>query len=170
MISDSPFYNCFAMKVISILIAFSLCINVNKAYLTTYLKRIGQNVKLRSNSCDNHELNNEKYHQYFLDTADKKAWDTYMKYGIFHGITTNPLLLERAGIRCDIGVLDKLANEALDKYNVNCFMLQTWGGSAQSMVENGIKLSKISPKIVVKVPLISEGIEAAAELRKNGII
>ena len=157
------------MKMISILIAFSLCINFNKAYSTTYHKPIGQNMKLGSNSY-NHELNNEKYHQYFLDTADKKAWDTYMKFGIFYGITTNPLLLERAGIRCDIGVLDKLANEALDKHNVNCFMLQTWGGSAKSMVENGIRLSKISRQIVVKVPLISEGIEAAAELRKNGIL
>ena len=33
----------------------------------------------------------------YLDTADTDAWKALMPTGIFHGITTNPLLIERAG-------------------------------------------------------------------------
>lgn len=34
----------------------------------------------------------------YLDTADTEAWDALMPTGIFHGITTNPLLAARAGL------------------------------------------------------------------------
>ena len=34
----------------------------------------------------------------YLDTADVTAWETLMPTGLFHGITTNPLLASRAGL------------------------------------------------------------------------
>lgn len=34
----------------------------------------------------------------YLDTADMAAWDDLMPTGLFHGITTNPLLAVRAGL------------------------------------------------------------------------
>ena len=106
--------------------------------------------------------------QLFLDTADVAAWDKYMKWGIFYGITTNPILLERAKLRCEHSNLESLALKAINEYNVSCFMLQTWGRDRESLVQNGRKLAGISPKIVVKVPLTVEGIEAAAILKNDG--
>jgi hypothetical protein len=110
------------------------------------------------------------YTQYFLDTADISMWNTYMKYGIFHGITTNPILMNRANVRIDLDSSRKLTNVALSlPYDMNCFMIQTWGPDSRTMVENGLELAKISDKVVVKVALSKEGLEAARELKKNGI-
>ena len=108
------------------------------------------------------------YHQNFLDTADIKLWDRYMPMGIFYGITTNPVLLERAGVSCDHKSLKELANIAIDKHKVSCFMLQTWGDT-ESLVSNGIQLADISKRVVVKVPLTPSGILAASALIERRI-
>lgn len=89
-----------------------------------------------------------------------------MALGIFHGITTNPVLLERADVKCNIETLRNLAHTALYTYKSECFMLQTWGNSKDELIRHGIQLQDISDKIVVKVPLTRSGIEAAAALIK----
>jgi len=93
-----------------------------------------------------------------------------MKMGIFYGITTNPLLLERANVPCNFASVKELALIALTQFNCECFMLQTWGGDSESLVQNGLELATISPKLVVKVPLTKDGIEAAAILKSAGIL
>jgi transaldolase len=96
-------------------------------------------------------------------------WNKYMKFGIFYGITTNPVLMNRAKVPVDLENARKLANIAFNApYSIKCFMIQTWGDDVKSMVANGLKIAKISKNVVVKVPLTKEGIEAAAELRKEG--
>jgi transaldolase len=95
-------------------------------------------------------------------------WDKYLKYGLFYGITTNPVLLNRAQLACDLATAKSLATQALHKYDVKCFMLQTWGADTKALVDNGLQISKIGKEVVVKVPLTKEGIAAAAELRKEG--
>jgi transaldolase len=34
----------------------------------------------------------------FLDTADRNAWQEFLSLGLFYGVTTNPIILEKAGI------------------------------------------------------------------------
>eukprot|EP00958_Prasinococcus_capsulatus_P009965 scaffold966_cov415-Prasinococcus_capsulatus_cf.AAC.28 len=36
----------------------------------------------------------------FLDSADAGAWSDYLPSGVFYGVTTNPLILQRDGVRC----------------------------------------------------------------------
>lgn len=107
--------------------------------------------------------------QFFLDTADIDLWNNYLKLGIFYGVTTNPILLERARVPCDIPSLQYLTSIAIDKYGLNSIMFQTWGDTAVEMVENGIKLAVLSDKVVVKIPLTRSGVEAASILKKNNI-
>lgn len=107
--------------------------------------------------------------QFFLDTADESVWATYYKMGIYHGITTNPVLLDRAKVPCEIKSLKKLSETAIKKYNVECFMLQTWGTDVITLVNNGLELFSLSDKIVVKIPLTSIGIEAAAILKSKSV-
>ena len=38
--------------------------------------------------------------RYYLDTADADEWAALLPLGIFRGVTTNPTLLERAGVTC----------------------------------------------------------------------
>ena len=49
----------------------------------------------------------------FLDTADEAEWRSLLPLGIFHGVTTNPMLLERAGVPCTVPAVQALAPTSL---------------------------------------------------------
>ena len=112
--------------------------------------------------------------RFFLDTADVDEWDALLPLGIFHGITTNPTLLERAGHKCTIPAVQALAKRALSSHEESwyCqeFMCQAWGSTADEMYDVGMQLSQIDrDRIVIKVPVTMEGTKAAARLIHNGV-
>lgn len=47
--------------------------------------------------------------RFFLDTADVTEWAALLPLGMFHGVTTNPTLLERAGVACTVEACRQLA-------------------------------------------------------------
>jgi transaldolase len=103
----------------------------------------------------------------FLDTADTNEWDKLLSTGIFHGVTTNPTLLERAGEECTIDNLHQMARKALQVTDE--FMCQAWGSNTSSMYECGMALSAPSrDRIVIKVPVTRNGVEAASRLIQAG--
>ncbi|MEM9484822.1 MAG: transaldolase family protein [Cyanobacteria bacterium P01_F01_bin.116] len=104
----------------------------------------------------------------YLDTADVTAWETWLPVGIFYGVTSNPLLLERAQVPCTLASLTNLANKAFD-LGAQEVQLQTWGDTKQSLVTMGKDLAAIDPRIVVKVPITRLGTEAAAALVAEGV-
>ena len=106
----------------------------------------------------------------FLDTAVESEWTSLIPLGIFHGITTNPTLLERAGHQCTIESVQTLAKKALSMTNCHEFMCQSWGESCHEMYNVGMALSEIDrQKIVIKVPVTFEGTKAAAKLINAGV-
>lgn len=106
----------------------------------------------------------------FLDTADKVVWQELLPLGIFHGVTTNPTLLERADEPCTTKHLHNLAQIALSIPGCHEFMCQAWGSSAPEMYKIGMELSKPDrSRIVVKVPVTKEGTKAAACLIQSGV-
>lgn len=62
----------------------------------------------------------------FLDTASEAAWDEHLGFGIYHGVTTNPVLLEQAKVECTIERMKALAHSALNRYGLDEFMVQSW--------------------------------------------
>ena len=75
----------------------------------------------------------------FLDTADTDEWGELLPTGIFHGVTTNPTLLERAGQPCTVQNLHTMAAKALgmtDEFNVGFYLKRarvleaSWGSSS----------------------------------------
>ncbi|MGJ3245338.1 MAG: transaldolase family protein [Elainellaceae cyanobacterium] len=104
----------------------------------------------------------------FLDTADAVQWQTWLPIGIFYGVTTNPLLLERAQIPCTVESLKGLATQALE-LGVQEIHMQTWGTTVEDLVTTGKILAAIDPRVVVKIPVTSMGAEAAARLIREGI-
>ena len=48
----------------------------------------------------------------FLDSADPDQWERWLPLGVFHGVTTNPFLLERVGQRCTPANLAALGDRA----------------------------------------------------------
>lgn len=104
----------------------------------------------------------------FLDTADIEQWQNWLPTGLFYGVTTNPLLLERAKVSCTVEQLKELAKQA---FNVGAkeVQLQTWGTSVEALVNTGKLLAAIDDRIVVKVPITQIGAQAASQLIKQKI-
>lgn len=104
----------------------------------------------------------------FLDTAVESEWESLLPLGIFHGVTTNPVLLERAGHACTVPAVQDLARRALSQTPE--FMCQAWGETPQEMYSIGEALSESDrDRIVVKVPVTAGGTEAASKLVKSGV-
>eukprot|EP00555_Chaetoceros_dichaeta_P015355 CAMPEP_0198275976 /NCGR_PEP_ID=MMETSP1447-20131203/65062_1 /TAXON_ID=420782 /ORGANISM="Chaetoceros dichaeta, Strain CCMP1751" /LENGTH=268 /DNA_ID=CAMNT_0043970885 /DNA_START=58 /DNA_END=864 /DNA_ORIENTATION=+ len=106
----------------------------------------------------------------FLDTAVIDEWTELLSLGIFHGITTNPVLLERAGHECTVSSIHSLATKALALPGCNEFMCQTWGVESDEMYTTGLELSEPDrDRIVVKVPVTYEGTKVASKLIEAGV-
>jgi transaldolase len=104
----------------------------------------------------------------FLDSADPDQWQRWLPLGLFHGVTTNPTLLRRAGQPCTIAGLALLSERALA---LGCreVHLQTWGSSAEILQRRGLELAALAPgKVVVKVPISEAGSQAARALIEAG--
>jgi transaldolase len=104
----------------------------------------------------------------FLDTADTTQWQNWLPTGLFYGVTTNPLLLERSQVACTVEQLKDLARHAFD-LGAKEVQLQTWGTSVDSLVKTGKLLAAIDDRVVVKVPITKVGTESASELSAQGI-
>jgi len=106
----------------------------------------------------------------FLDTAVTSEWESLLPLGIFHGITTNPTLLERAGHDCTIESVQSLATKALSMVGCDEFMCQAWGANAEDMYKIGMNLSEVDrERVVIKVPVTFEGTKAASKLVDAGV-
>jgi transaldolase len=99
----------------------------------------------------------------FLDTANVKEIREAAELGLVDGVTTNPSLLakEAAPYR---EVLSEIC--ALVEGPISAEVVST---DAPGMVREGRDLAKIARNIVVKCPLIAEGLKAVRELAKDGI-
>ena len=101
----------------------------------------------------------------FLDTAMESEWESLLSLGIWSGVTTNPTLLERAGHDCTISAVQSLSRRALSATGCDEFMAQAWGGTSELMYKVGKELADVDrEKIVIKVPVTTEGTKAAFKL------
>lgn len=103
-----------------------------------------------------------------IDSADPQDWSELWPLGLFQGITTNPLLLQRARRPCTLAALAQLTSEALA---LGCgeLHLQAWGSNAQELLACGQALAALAPdRVVVKLPLTQMGLLAAKPLVEAG--
>ena len=61
----------------------------------------------------------------FLDSADRAAWADWLPSGLFHGVTTNPTLLRRAGVPCR---LETIAGQIHARMMCECVSCVCVGG------------------------------------------
>lgn len=101
----------------------------------------------------------------FLDSADTSTWPAVLSTGAFHGVTTNPLLLERAGLECTLPLLSRLAKRARAE-GAREIHLQTWGPDADTLAGRGSDLAAMADgiEVAVKVPATRAGFQAARRL------
>ena len=99
----------------------------------------------------------------FIDTADVAEIREAASWGIIDGVTTNPSLVAKTGRDFET-VLREIC--ALVDGPVSAEVLST---EAPAMVEEGVRLSRIHRNIVVKIPMIAEGLKATRQLAEQGI-
>jgi transaldolase len=102
-----------------------------------------------------------------LDSADSAEWEQWLPTGLLYGITTNPLLLARSQVPCRVDALEALVLRALS-LGAQEVQLQAWGGTVAAYLETGAALAAIDRRVVVKIPIVVEGVTAAAELIRQG--
>ena len=105
--------------------------------------------------------------KFFIDTANLAQIKEANDLGILDGVTTNPSLMAKEGIQ---------GHDAIFKHYKTICELVDGDISAEvisvdfaGIVEEGKKLAAIHPNIVVKVPMIKEGIKAIKWFTDNGI-
>ncbi|HKP00763.1 MAG TPA: fructose-6-phosphate aldolase [Nitrospiraceae bacterium] len=101
--------------------------------------------------------------KFFLDTANVKEIQEAASLGLLDGVTTNPSLVAKEG-RSFKEVLIEICNIVDGPISAEVVSLE-----ADAMVKEGKDLAKIHKNIVVKVPLIAEGLKATKRLAAEGI-
>ncbi len=105
--------------------------------------------------------------KFFIDTANLEHIKEAEALGILDGVTTNPSLMAKEGIK---------GHENILKHYVTICEMVNGPVSAEvisthfnGIVEEGKKLAALHPNIVVKVPMIKEGVMAIKWFTDNGI-
>jgi transaldolase len=99
----------------------------------------------------------------FLDTAEIDEIRTAARWGVLHGVTTNPSLFAKVGGSYD-DVLKQIC--ALTPGPVSAEVVAE---DVDGMLREGRHFAGLASNIVVKVPMSEEGLEAIARLREEGI-
>ena len=105
--------------------------------------------------------------KFFIDTANLSHIKEAADLGILDGVTTNPSLMAKEGIKGNDNILKHYADIcALVDGDVSAEVLST---DFDSMIKEGKALSEIHPNIVVKVPMIKDGVKAIKWFTDHGI-
>lgn len=105
--------------------------------------------------------------KFFIDTANLAQIKEANDLGILDGVTTNPSLMAREGIKGEAAVMDH--------YKAICDLVdgdisaEVVSVNYDEMITEGVKFAAIHPNIIVKVPMIKDGIKALKWFTDNGI-
>jgi transaldolase len=101
--------------------------------------------------------------QFFIDTADIGEIKKALEMGLCDGVTTNPSLIAKTGRRFD-EVLREIV--ALKPGPISA---EVTAVDCEGMLREAEELVKFGPDIVIKIPLITEGLRAVKALTAKGI-
>lgn len=101
--------------------------------------------------------------KFYIDTADIEEIRQANRRGWVDGVTTNPSLVAKTG-RKHHELIKEICAEV--KGLVSAEVLNT---EAETMVKEGRELAKIADNVVVKIPMIEEGLIAVKQLTAEGI-
>jgi transaldolase len=108
-----------------------------------------------------------KLMKFFVDTANLKEIQEAHDLGVLDGVTTNPSLMAKEGIS---GL-----NKVMAHYEAICNIVdgdvsaEVIATDFDGMIEEGMALTEISDKIVVKVPMIRDGVKALKYFSERNI-
>lgn len=101
--------------------------------------------------------------KFFIDTADISEIREAASWGFVDGVTTNPSLIAKTG-RPYADVLREICDTVDGPVSAEVVATE-----AAAMLEEGERLARLHPNIVVKCPLVIEGLKATRALSRRGI-
>ena len=105
--------------------------------------------------------------KFFVDTANLKEIEEAQSLGILDGVTTNPSLMAKEGITGNENIINHYKKICeIVTGDVSAEVIST---DFDGIVKEGKELAALHEQIVVKVPMISEGIKAIKYFSENGI-
>ena len=105
--------------------------------------------------------------KFFIDTANLAQITEANDLGILDGVTTNPSLMAKEGIKGETAIMQHYKDICeLVEGDVSA---EVFSVDFKGMVEEGQKLAAIHPNIVVKVPMIKDGVKAIKWFTENNI-
>ncbi len=105
--------------------------------------------------------------KFFIDTANLEQIKEAQDLGILDGVTTNPSLMAKEGISGKEAILNhyKTICEIADG-DISAEVLST---TYEEMIKEGEELAALHPNIVVKIPMIKDGVKALRYFSNKGI-
>lgn len=102
--------------------------------------------------------------KFFIDTADLNEIQEANDLGVLDGVTTNPSLCAKIGVEDFEGHIAKICD--IVEGDVSAEVIST---TYDEIVEEGRNIASIADNVVVKVPLIKDGIKAIKTFSDEGI-
>ena len=105
--------------------------------------------------------------KFFIDTANLQQIKEAQDLGVLDGVTTNPSLMAKEGITGSVNILNHYIKicEIVDG-DVSAEVIST---DFKGMIKEGESLAKLHPQIVVKIPMILDGVKALKYFSNKGI-
>ncbi|MFM8513176.1 MAG: fructose-6-phosphate aldolase [Bacteroidota bacterium] len=104
---------------------------------------------------------------FFIDTANLDQITQARSLGILDGVTTNPSLMAKEGIKGETAVMEHYRNICqIVGQNVSAEVIAT---DYEGMIKEGQALAALHPAIVVKVPMTRDGVRALTTFSREGI-
>ncbi len=105
--------------------------------------------------------------KFFIDTANLSEIKEAQDMGVLNGVTTNPSLMAKEQIKGAANILDHYQKIcSLVDGHVSAEVIAT---NYKGMIEEGEKLAALHPQIVVKLPMIADGIKACKYFSDKGV-
>ncbi|MBU6192117.1 MAG: fructose-6-phosphate aldolase [Bacteroidetes bacterium] len=105
--------------------------------------------------------------EFFIDTANLDQITQARSLGILDGVTTNPSLMAKEGIKGETAVMEHYRNICqIVGQNVSAEVIAT---DYEGMIKEGQALAALHPAIVVKVPMTRDGVRALTTFSREGI-
>ena len=105
--------------------------------------------------------------KFFIDTANLAQIQEAENLGVLDGVTTNPSLMAKEGIRGESNILEHYKSICkMVKGDVSAEVIAT---DYEGIIKEGEALAALHPQIVVKVPMIKDGIRAIRYFSQKGI-
>lgn len=105
--------------------------------------------------------------KFFIDTANLAHIQEAHELGILDGVTTNPSLMAKEGISGQANI--EKHYQAICEIVVGDVSAEVISTDFKGMVEEGKRLADLAENIVVKVPMIKDGVKAIAHFTEIGI-